>query len=195
MNRPLGAVTPGEAGGLAIYTTAAALWLTLIITAMTGTIDDLIAWVFGPGFLRTVGVWAAVAGVVVLLGWAARRGGLVGAHGHVHRIADGSDRGRDALQKHEDAHQRVGARVGAGGSTVRIWPDGGGWAGVTRWHDPGKYAALPPEKQIAIDVAGIMAAPSTDSPTDMPHARAVARGAPNPGKAMREGRRIARRYI
>lgn len=39
-------MTPGERSGTVIFATAAALWLTLVFAAVTGTIDDLIVWVF-----------------------------------------------------------------------------------------------------------------------------------------------------
>jgi hypothetical protein len=134
--------------------------------------------------------------VVALVGWVKSGGRRHAAHGHAHvHHFSGRDGGREALMRHEKAHQRVGARVGAGGSTVRIWQEEGGWSGVTHFHDQRKLAKLTPEKSIAISLAGILAAPNTTSPTDLPHAKATAATTPNPAKAMREGKKIARRKL
>jgi hypothetical protein len=44
-------------------------------------------------------------------------------------------------------------------------------------------------------MAGLIAAPDTISPTDIPHAKEAAAETDNPGKAMREGKKIARRLV
>lgn len=187
---------PGETLGLVIAVTFLAGFVVIALVIGTGHLGDVAVFVLGRELAGTLLTGAAVAGVLGLLGWAGIRGaGHVGAHGHVHRVADGSNRGRELLQRHEDAHQRVCARVGGGGSTIRIWPENGGWSGTTTFHDPRRVGALPPEKKIAIDLAGLIAAPGTTSPTDEPHAEQHAREADDPSQAMREGRKIARRYV
>lgn len=141
-------------------------------------------------------VVGTIVGVYLVLVWVrvAQMAGSHGhAHGHVHHVA--GEGGLAALERHEKAHQDVTRRLGGGGSTIRIWRDSGGWSGTTTYHDWRRVAALPPAKQVAICLAGVMAAPSTTSPTDMPHAKAISKTTHRPGETMRQGRKIARRTL
>lgn len=175
------------------------LWVIGVGAALTGTLDDLVVWIFGMELLKTIGAWLTaivIAAIVILVGKVSG-GGHGAAYGstHVHSVAGTGEAARAELEKHEKAHKDVTAAVGGGGSTIHIWPDGGGWSGKTVFHDPYRVAALSPEKKIAIALAGLIAAPNTTSPTDKPHAKEYAREADNPRQAMRKGRSIARREI
>jgi len=187
----------GETFGASLFVAGLVTFAGAAYAAMTGTIDDILIWAIGAALLDSILKWltliavvAAVIGICVLKNHMSE-----GAYGHVHHVAAGGDKGRESLMEHEKAHQKVCSRVGGGGSTIEIWPDGGGWSGVTRFHDPARVAALPPEKKIAISLAGMIAAPDTTSPTDKPHAKEYSREADNPSQAMRDGKKIARRIV
>jgi hypothetical protein len=186
----------GEGFGIAIFVSALLAFVVAAYVAMTGQVDDVLIWALGAALLNTIVTWLGAIAVLAIVSIACYMSrGHAAAHGHVHHVAQGGDKGRESLMTHEKAHQKVCARVGGGGSTIRVWPENGGWSGVTTFHDPHRVASLSPEKKIAISLAGIIAAPGTTSPTDKPHAKEYSRESDNPGQAMREGRRIARRIV
>jgi hypothetical protein len=185
-----------ESSGTGIGFTLLGVLAAALIGAVTGTIDDVIVWMFGLELIHTVLSWGAVILVITAIIFVSKRGDHDVAYGstHTHFVA-GGDKARESLQRHEDAHQKVCARVGGGGSTIHIWPENGGWSGKTVFHNPHRVAALPPEQKIAIALAGLIAAPDTTSPTDKPDAKAYAKESDNRSAAMRKGKSIARRIV
>lgn len=185
----------GETFGVGLFIAGLIAFAGTAYMVATATLDDFLVWAIGGELLQAIlnwGILGAIVGALLLFGYSRIPDA---AHGHI-TYAEGTNRGLAQLEKHEKAHQTVTARVGGGGSTVRIWqtPDGG-WAGTTTFHDPHRVAALAPEKKVAIALSGIIAAPDTTSPTDKPHARAYAAESDNPRRAMREGKAIARRIV
>lgn len=164
---------------------------------VSGMLADSRSWaeVFQP-VLTTV---ALVIGAPLVLSFGAVLGGhtnhahsVAGCAGKVH-YANGSDAGRQAILEHERAHQIACAKAGGGGSTVHIKrTSDGGWAGVTKFHNPGKVAKLAPERQVAIHLAGITRRPDTDSPNDIPNAKAAAGGSRD---VMKQGQKLANRWV
>jgi hypothetical protein len=188
----------GENIGVAVFIGGMATFVGGVYVAMTGQVDDLFIWALGWELVKSILLWGFFIAIVIgaFLYWSGRE--PAGAHGHI-TYAAGNDRALAQLEKHENAHKKVTAAVGGGGSTVKIWAINGdprnGYAGTCTFHDPGRVAKLEPEKKIAIDLAGLIAAPETTSPTDKPHAKAHAKEANNPSEAMRKGKQIARRHV
>lgn len=185
-----------ETAGLVVGGTGLVLFAAAVVAVKAGVLDDVVVAVVGADTLRVIAVWVAVVVVVVLL-LAASSGGGRRSHAHGSAACGYTARGEREMHRHERGHVNACRRAGGGGASYRVWrnPDGS-WSGLTRFHNPRRVDRLPPEKQIAIDAAGMAAATRTSSPTDEPNIRRTLSGVPAAERSVveRRGRQLGRRW-